>query len=634
MSRKKRKQPGVSGAPEQQQQAGQPAAEAEAGSAAGTAADTEVRPPAAPAAGGNPHAPDKPGASGIFGAPAGSAQADRSAAIEDILPTDYFRPDAPAGKRRRRRFFLLAAVAALLLALIAAAAVYWSRLNNDPSAFFSARPSATPAPPAVESTPAIQASPTPSPDPYAVLEQQADLSMMQDIVNILLIGVDYAEERESWGGKNGLSAAHADVMIVLAVNFDENTADLISLPRDTYTKIPGVSGIYKLNASLDCGGGLLAENGAGFEKVCETASYLLGGIPVDHYYAVTMPAVKELVDAIGGVDYRLDISFTMQGRTYTAGRRHMNGQAVLDYLRVRKESSGLEPGQQGDAQRVKRQKKMLLAIFEQLKKKNMLLKVPDILSAFEGQLFTNCSASQTAALALYAYNMPGENIGMHSMSGKMRSLYSWNFSFIDQDNRLKLIREIYGVDVPVIREITESYALNVYQTKIANQYINTCGPLTKYVAALLAEDDLRPEFTATPAPTPEATPAPTPAPTAEPAPEATPTPGQTAPTPTAEPAPEATDSGETIPAAAALTEETRRYSEAQRNIYKKYLEALDRCKSLRGGSSKSDASALSSACNALKSAATRCASTFGYTGKLTWTIPPLANTNEIYVDFR
>ena len=41
----------------------------------------------------------------------------------------------------------------------------------------------------------------------------------------------------------------------------------------------------------------------------------LGGIPVDHYYAVTMPAVKELVDAIGGVDYRLDVSFTMQGRT-------------------------------------------------------------------------------------------------------------------------------------------------------------------------------------------------------------------------------------------------------------------------------------------------------------------------------
>ena len=119
--------------------------------------------------------------------------------------------------------------------------------------------------------------------------------------------------------------------------------------------------------------------------------------------------------------------------------------------------------------------------------------------------------------------------------------------------------------------------------------------------------------------------------TAVPAATAPPT---AAPTPTAEPAPEDTDSGETIPAAAALTEETRRYSEAQRNIYKKYLEALDRCKSLRGGSSKSDASALSSACNALKSAATRCASTFGYTGKLTWTIPPLANTNEIYVDFR
>lgn len=570
-----------------------------------------------------------------------------AATIEAFLPTDYFSSDIAAqAAKRRRRLALFATIVVLVAAITTAGLVYYRRLRQNPSDFFANAPN-TPAPtPTAASNnaaPAPNVTSTPTPDPFSVLEQPSELVLPQNVVNVMLIGADYAEERESWHGKDGLTAAHADVMIVLAINFDENRADLISLPRDTYTLVPGVSGIYKLNASLDCGGGLLAENGAGFLKVCETASYLLGGIPVNYYYAVTMPAVKQLVDAIGGVDFNLDISFTMQGRTYYEGRQHMNGQAVLDYLRVRKEASGLKPSERGDAQRVKRQKKMLIAIFNQLKEKDMMVKVPDILSAFDGQLFTNCTTSQTAALALYGYNMPSENIGMHSMVGHMRSMYSWNFNFINQSKRVDLIREIYGVDVPKIYEISENYAAKVHQNKIANQYINTCGPLTKYVAALIAADDLLPEFTASPTPSPETTPEASVSPAPEtPVPTASATPSPVTPPPDA--------GGEGVPGGAAgmrfdladtaaalsthrssvLTEETRKYSPTQRNIYQKYLEALDTCRDLRGG----DTDKLASACTKLRSAAERCASTFGYSGKLNWTIPPLANTNEIYVDFR
>jgi anionic cell wall polymer biosynthesis LytR-Cps2A-Psr (LCP) family protein len=85
----------------------------------------------------------------------------------------------------------------------------------------------------------------------------------------------------------------------LSENTETGDVHLISLPRDTYAKIPGVSGIYKLNASIDCGGGWPTQSG--FEKVCEAASWMLGGIPVEYYYAVDMSAFKELVDSIDGV---------------------------------------------------------------------------------------------------------------------------------------------------------------------------------------------------------------------------------------------------------------------------------------------------------------------------------------------
>ena len=462
---------------------------------------------------------------------------------ENFNPVDYYPDQLKNTRKKRTRRIVLFSLLGVLLAVVIAGLIYWNRLTRRPSEVFQEAPS-TPSPsappPVTPEVSAISGLKVLTSDPFesAASVSTIDLSGMDNIVNILLIGVDYAEERETWSGKDGLSAA------------------------------PGVSGVYKLNGSLNCGGGLLAEDGAGFNKVCETASYLLGGIPINYYYAVTMPAVKQLVDAIGGVDYRLDVSFSMQGRNYFAGKQHMNGQAVLDYLRVRKEASGLDPEQTGDAHRVVRQKKMLVAIFEQLKKKNMLSKIPDILAAFEGQLFTNCSFEQTAALALYAYNMPSKNITMQSMVGSGGNLYMWNFSFIKQDKRIEMIKKIYGVTVPRIPEITESYARKVLQIKYADQYINTCAPMTVYVDQLFADD------------------------------------------------------------AASGAE---RYGTTHHNIYQKYLDALDACIAIRESGT---ASQINTSRSKLKRAALRCASTFDYPGTLTWTIPDLADMNEVYVDFR
>ncbi|MDO4493950.1 MAG: LCP family protein [Clostridia bacterium] len=321
-----------------------------------------------------------------------------------------------------------------------------------------------------------------------------------DILNVLLIGVDYAEERltDEWLEKGGSSAEHADVMIVLAINFTKQRVDMISLPRDTYAHIPGVQGIYKLNASLDCGGGLFKKgedgkwlkdssgnyipNEKGFEKVMESCEWMLGGnIPIKHYYAVTMPAVKQLVDAIGGVDYDLDVTFSMQGRDYKPGKQHMNGQAVLDYLRVRKSGSGLKSDETGDGARVNRQKDMLVAILNQLRSSGMLTKIPEILRSFKGQLFTNCTFEQTTALALYAMDMPAKNIRMWSMDGIWSSKKSakLNFCFTDQKKRVEIIKEVYGVDVPEYRDCTMSYAYWFWWDLQATRYLETCSGLKK-----------------------------------------------------------------------------------------------------------------------------------------------------------
>ena len=335
--------------------------------------------------------------------------------------------------------------------------------------------------------------PTATPGPYEELAKVADTSMMQGIVNIMFIGVDYEAARidKKWAGKDG-NSFHSDVMIVCAVNFNENRVDLISLPRDTYASIPGVQGVYKLNAALNCGTdgtnyGLFCENGEGFEKVCEAAEWMLGGINVDYYYAVTMESVKQIVDIVGGVWYNLEGDFDNGGRYYKAGFQYMDGQACLDYMRVRKAGHGKLPT--GDSNRVKRQKNMMVAIFKKMKEENMVLKVPEILAAFDGALFTNCTPEQTAALALFGYNLDPENIGAHSMAADSATLFHWNFVFTRQSERVELIKQIYGVEVKTHPKYSLAYGRYTWCKMLQNQYMDICDSLKNYVQKLIDEDD-------------------------------------------------------------------------------------------------------------------------------------------------
>ena len=573
--------------------------------------------------------------------------------VEAFVPTDFYPSSGGRGKKRRhsrkKRRALYAALIVLGVLLLCVGGVFAYAMLLDPGALF-AEAQKTPGVAEVQTinagetspSPGVEPTPTPTVDPYEIISAQADASMLeQNIVNVLFIGVDYAEERETWSGKHEY---HSDVMMVAAINFDENRVDLISLPRDTYAEIPGVKGIYKLNASINCGGGFEAEGGAGFLKTCEAASWMLGGIPVDYYYAVTMPAVKELVNAVGGVDYNLELDFKMAGRQYNAGPQHMNGQAVLDYLRVRKY---VDKG--GDLNRVNRQKEMLVALFKSMQKQNLILKIPDIISSFDGQLFTNCTFNQTAALTKFAYNLNSDDIGMYSIGGTITNIFNWNFCLTDQSNRVKVIKEVYNQDVPKELEYTADYAQYRWADIIATQYLDTVSRLTDTVSEALAADDLLPTMEPTPEITPELLPTdiPTEAPTPDPA--ATPDPSGTA---------NHSDSftgivrlSATQPNSSVRSEEYQQYSVYQREMFNNYLMSLDELEEAQAIARKEASKYAAGKSNDLKTAtqdlkdyashvktnALALAAEFGYsTSKFVWTYwyDKDPDFNEVKVDFR
>jgi LCP family protein required for cell wall assembly len=346
----------------------------------------------------------------------------------------------------RKRLILSIAIAlAVVLVTIVCIMVY--RIIYKPQSLFNfstinpsmlANGTAVPTP-APGSTDAngnlITAAPTAS---SSLSQADADILAKSDILNILLIGIDRSETVGKLSGND----PHADVMMVLAINFKQKKVDMISLPRDTFVHQPDLmNGVYKLNASFNVGGGFSAPNGGGFLKVCEAAKYMLGGIPVDYYYGVDFTSLVSIVNTLGGVDY--DVENRAYSREHVAGMQHMDGDDVLFYVRTRKVGP-----EQGDVNRVNRQKKMLIAIFNQMMKNGKLSMVPDLLSEANSGIYTNTTLQQTLSLANYAKTIGVDKINMHSMAGDMIDKASWHYCFTDQKDRIELIQQVYGITVP------------------------------------------------------------------------------------------------------------------------------------------------------------------------------------------
>ncbi len=394
---------------------------------------------------------------------------EQKPSLEDILRSEEVTPQkgpvkrkpAPAedqnkkkGKKGRKRTVLWIVLAVLALLLVGGGIWAYRVLVRPETMFTSSTATVTEAPQKERVESAFDLSsflPTAAPEEQATAEAQAATPVperkMDNIVNVMLMGIDAFEG----GGTTSGSQPHTDVMMVVAVNFDKDTVDLITLPRDTFTTAPGYHGFYKLNGVFNAGGGM-DDMAGGFALTCRAAELWLGGISIPYYYAVDFQAVVDIVDAIGGIDYQVDQTFKAnvpqnssmkEGKTYYKSDelQHLDGNAVLGYLRIRHDADGL------DSSRTARQRRMMVAIFTKLKKEGKLSQIPSLINAATSGVYTNTTLEQTTALVNYAISKIGpENIRTRSMYGDIWYQHYFKYCFVDQQNRIDLIKEVYGID--------------------------------------------------------------------------------------------------------------------------------------------------------------------------------------------
>ncbi len=384
------------------------------------------------------------------------------------------RKDLPPPQKKKTRRIVLWTLLGLVLMGLGLGGWHAYRILKQPASLFADAPSATAVPQATILAPAFPihtAVPTAEPETAvsapsqapettpvpAVTPEATPTPKPAERLNILLMGIDADE----YGGTTSGTMAHTDAIMLIAINFDESKVDLISLPRDTLTTAPGYYGYYKLNGVFNVGlggwrrpAGKSDELSEGFLLTCRAAEEWMGGISIPYYYGLDFQAVIDIVDAIGGIDYDVDQWFTsMNGkRSYGKGMHHLDGDAVMGYLRIRNQADGL------DSSRTARQRRMMVAIFKKLKNEGKLSHIPALINAANSGIYTNTTLSQTTALANYAANLDSSKIQTRSMFGDLGEVeYEWRYAYVDQQNRIDIIREVFGIEAEPVGISTRQY---------------------------------------------------------------------------------------------------------------------------------------------------------------------------------
>ncbi len=234
--------------------------------------------------------------------------------------------------------------------------------------------------------------------------------------NILLLGTG-TEEHDG--------AELTDTMIVVSLDHDENTASMLSIPRDLYVEIDELYGGNRLNSVFE----LVAETdmydndtpekeaySKSYDVLTRTISEIVD-LPIHYYTRIDFDGFTEIVDAIGGIDIYVEEAIydpyypaedgTIGYQTFSvdAGSQHLDGETALKYVRSRKTTS--------DFDRSARQQQVLSAIKDKALSLGVLAnpgRLKDIYNVITDNFDTNLEWDEMVYLAKIADNFDTGNL--------------------------------------------------------------------------------------------------------------------------------------------------------------------------------------------------------------------------------
>ena len=208
-------------------------------------------------------------------------------------------------------------------------------------------------------------------------------SNMTDYTNYAFFGID------SQTGSMSDRGNRSDSIIVVSINNSTKDVKLLSIYRDTYVSINGK--YSKINAAYSWGGPELA---------ISTINRNLD-LNIEKYATVNFKILADIVDAVGGIEVKVDKSILKNLNAYigdmnringghspklsSAGTYTLDGNQAVAYSRIRYTAGG-------DLARAGRQREVLQKIFDKAKKNP--LKMMSVMDEILPQVKTNMSQDE------------------------------------------------------------------------------------------------------------------------------------------------------------------------------------------------------------------------------------------------
>lgn len=258
------------------------------------------------------------------------------------------------------------------------------------------------------------------------------------------------------GVSTDLDSELTDTIMVASYNPNTQKANLLSIPRDTFT------GKYKNKATASQKINALYNINKNPQKTLDAVNEITG-LDIQYYVLVRTEALIKLVDAIGGVEFNVPIDMKYDDPTQDlhidlkAGVQKLNGDKAEQLLRWRHSNSknGIMttyPSEYGndDFGRMRTQRDFIVETLKQTLKPGNIFKIGEILEIAHKNVETNLELSYIKDYVPYAVEFNTENMTTATLPGTtpdMKETNNVSVFIVDKKESEKLIQSMFFSDV-------------------------------------------------------------------------------------------------------------------------------------------------------------------------------------------
>ena len=291
------------------------------------------------------------------------------------------------------------------------------------------------------------------PETNGILYKGGNYVLNEDLITVLVMGIDKETVVEvggqSWEEEEGsqFAGGQADALFLLLINPHDKNVYVISINRNSMAEVDvfdeegNYQGIFTEQIALQHG------YGDGKEESClrqvKAISRMFHGIPIHGYAAVSMDAIPELNDMVGGItvevlddiiypEYDMDLH---QGETVT-----LFGEKAYWYVSLRNENMF-----NSNELRLQRQKQYMTTFAAEAKNQSMsdIRVAVNLYQTVHKYMVTDIDLNEFTYMVTEYINYDFDRENMYSLQGETVQGNDFEEFYVDEDSLQDLIIELF-----------------------------------------------------------------------------------------------------------------------------------------------------------------------------------------------